>query len=254
VVSDPYSFGFEPFFLALCAAGVGAFVWAARRTAVERRHAVLFGLGIALVAGALNSPLETIARHYLLLVHLLQNVMIADWAPPLLILGLTASWGAAMVGAGGRALSSLTRPKVALPLWLLVWYAVHLGAFYDFALRNSWALNVEHALLLGAGLLFWWPVLVREQGALSTAASIAYLGAGFVASAFLGLALMFSSSPFYDFYRQAPRLWGLSAVRDQNLGGLLMNVEETAVFLSAIVYFLLRLLSEEEEAQRRADA
>jgi hypothetical protein len=40
-------------------------------------------------------------------------------------------------------------------------------------------------------------------------------------------------------------LWGLSAAKDQNLGGILMNAEQTIVFLSALVYFLMRLLEEE---------
>ena len=247
-----YAFGFEPLYLALCAVALAVYVRAALAAPVERWRLWVFGPAIALVAVPLNSPLETLARHYLLLVHLLQNVMIADWAPPLLILGLTP----AMRSAVARRLGPVARLspwKVALPLWLGIWYAVHLGAFYDWALRNPWALNVEHALLLTAGLAFWWPVLAREQGALSTAASIAYLGVGFVGSAFLGLALMFSTSPFYEYYKHVPRLWGLSPARDQNLGGLLMNAEETIVFLSAIVYFLLRLLAEEEEAQRAKD-
>lgn len=250
------SFSFEPLFLALCVAAAVAYGLAARRERPPWWRITLFALGLALIAGALNTPLETIAVHYLLLVHLLQNVMIADWAPPLLILGLTPVMRTALarLGGGGRALAFVARPKVALPLWLAVWYAVHLAAFYDFALRNEWALNVEHALLLAAGLVFWWPVLAREQGLLSTPASIAYLGIAFVTSVFLGLALMFSTTAFYDYYEAVPRLWGLSAVRDQNLGGLLMNVEQTLVFLAAIAYFLLRLLGEEEEAQRAAEA
>ncbi|HSX23200.1 MAG TPA: cytochrome c oxidase assembly protein, partial [Gaiellaceae bacterium] len=73
----------------------------------------------------------------------------------------------------------------------------------------------------------------------------AYLGAGFVTSAFLGLAFIFSSRPFYSFYEHAPRLWGLSPTRDQNLGGILMNAEQTVVFLAAIGYFVWRLLEEE---------
>ena len=64
---------------------------------------------------------------------------------------------------------------------------------------------------------------------------------------------MFSTSPFYEYYRHVPRLWGLSPARDQNLGGLLMNVEQTIVFFVAIAWFLLRLLEEEEQAQRAAE-
>lgn len=251
--SGPYAVGLEPLFLVLSILAAALYIRALRNQEAERWRPWLFGLGIALLVGALNSPLETLAIDYLLLVHLLQNVMVADWAPPLLILGLTPTMRGWVADQGGRVLAALTRPKVALPLWLLVWYAVHLAAFYDFALRNVWALNIEHALLLAAGLLFWWPVLARERGILSTAGSIAYLGIGFIASAFLGLALMFSTTPFYEYYESVPRIWGLSAARDQNLGGLLMNVEQTIVFLGAIAYFLLRLLHEEEEAQQAAE-
>src|SRR5438093_1283580 len=76
-------------------------------------------------------------------------------------------------------------------------------------------------------------------------AALAYLGAAFVASSFLGRAFIFSSTPFYSFYEHAPRLWGLSAVRDQNLGGILMNGEQTLVFLLAIGWFVWRLLEDE---------
>ena len=44
-----------------------------------------------------------------------------------------------------------------------------------------------------------------------------------------------------------PRLWGLSPAKDQNLGGILMNAEQTVVFLAALGYFLMRLLDEEAE-------
>jgi putative membrane protein len=127
-------------------------------------------------------------------------------------------------------------------LWLVVWYATHAAPFYEWALRSGWGLNIEHALLIGAGLLFWWPLL---SGRLSTPAGLGYLAAGFVGSAFLGLAYIFSSTPFYSFYEHAPRLWGLSPARDQNLGGVVMNSEQTVVFLAAIGWYVWRLLEEE---------
>jgi cytochrome c oxidase assembly factor CtaG len=239
------SFSFEPFFLAL--AGVAAVVYlvAARRDPPGRR-ALLFALGLLLIVGALNSPLETIAVHYLLLIHLLQNVMIADWAPPLILLGLTPAMRAAIARHGGPAFAWITQPKIALPVWLVAWYGIHLAVFYDFALRNPWALNIEHALLIAVGLLFWWPVLAGEPHDVAVPVKIGYLGVAFVGSVFLGLGLTFSETPFYDFYAEAPRLWGLSPSQDQNFGGILMNVEQAAVFLAAILYFVLRLIPEEE--------
>jgi cytochrome c oxidase assembly factor CtaG len=245
------SFSFEPLFLVLAAALVYGYVRLAKSVErPSRSRAGLFVLGAVLIATSLNSPLETIAVHYLLVVHLLQNVMIADWAPPLLVLGLTPAMRAAVAAGGGRTLAVFTRPRVALPLWLAVWYGVHLPAFYDYALRHPLLLNLEHGALIFAGLAFWWPVFSNEPNRLSTAVRLAYLGVAYAASAFLSLALIFSSRAFYSFYEAAPRLWGLSPQKDQNLGGILMNAEQMAVFFVAMSYFLLRLLSEEEESQQ----
>ena len=245
------SFSFEPLFLVFGAVVVYGYVRLART--VERPsfwRATVFGLGVALVTISLNSPLETIAVHYLLVMHLLQNVMVADWGPPLLILGLTPAMRDRVAEWGGRPLAFMTRPVVALPFWLAVWYGVHLPAFYDWALRDTWPLNIEHGLLLLAGLVFWWPVFANEPHRVATAIRLAYLGAAYIGSAFLSLAFIFSVRVFYAFYEDAPRLWGITATKDQNLGGILMNGEQMLVFFAALSYFLLRLLSEEEDRQR----
>ena len=246
---DPYSPSYEPLFLALAAVAGGLYWRAARRERVPRWRIVAFGTGLILIAGSLNSPLETIAAHYLVLVHLLQNVVIADWAPPLLLLGLTPSMRAAIARRGGRPPPPRGGARVALPVWLVGWYVIHLAAIYEAALRNPWLLNLEHAALIAIGLVFWWPVISDVPRAASTALRIGYLFAGFVGSVFLGLALTFAGSAFYDAYEHAPRLWGLAPVEDQNLGGVLMTAEQALIFLGAIAFFVLRLLREEQEKE-----
>ncbi|HLY95498.1 MAG TPA: cytochrome c oxidase assembly protein [Gaiellaceae bacterium] len=232
---SPTDFSFEYAYLVVVVLAAIAYAWQRPR---DGKRIALFATGLFLVAAPLNSPLETIAAHRLLLMHLLQNALIADIAPLFVLLGLTPTMVAALNRHGARHI----RARYTLPLWLSAWYGTHLAGFYDWALRTNWALNIEHALLLAGGLLFWWPIVSRR---LSTPAALAYLGAGFVTSSFLGLALIFSSRPFYSFYEHAPRLWGLSPTRDQNLGGILMNAEQTIVFLAAIGYFVWRLLEEE---------
>ncbi len=239
------SFSFEPLYLVLAAAAAVLYVRAARNARPSRRRAQSFTLGLVLIAASLNSPLETIADHRLLMIHLLQNGLIADVAPPLLLLGLTPAMRTAVARRGGRVFATATRARFALPLWLAAWYGTHLAGFYNWALDSGWALNIEHGLLVLGGLLFWWPLIT---GRLSVPAGLAFLGAGFVASSFLGLAFIFSSRPFYSFYVHAPRLWGLSPIRDQNLGGILMNAEQTLVFLIAIGWYVWRLLEEEHVA------
>jgi putative membrane protein len=236
----------------LAAAAVTVYVRATRADPPRTARVVSFALGLVIVIVTLNSPLETLAAKYLLLAHSLQNALIADLAPPLLILGLTTAMQTAVARAGGRTLARLSDPRVALPVWLVTWYGLHLPALYDLALRHAWLLNVQHALLIAAGLIFWWPVLAAPHR-LSTPAILAYLGVAFATSAFLGLAFIFSSHPFYDFYVHAPRVWGLSPIKDQNLGGIFMNAEQTLVFLAALAWFLLRLLDEEETAARAAE-
>ena len=246
-----WSFTFEPLFAVL---GMGALWLYARswqRAGDATGRAISFVAGVLLIVAALNSPLETIAIEYLVLFHLLQNVIISDWAPPLVILGLTPAMRAAVAARGGRWLASVTRPAVALPVWLLGWYAVHLGGVYDLALRHPWLLNVEHLFMIAIGLLFWWPVLADTPRSVPTLGRIAYVFAAFVFSAFLGLALTFAP-PVYGYYETRPeRLWGISAEQDQNLGGILMSTEQAVVFFAAIAWLLVRLFREEDEAEER---
>ncbi|MEZ5101368.1 MAG: cytochrome c oxidase assembly protein [Thermoleophilia bacterium] len=251
---SPWSFTFEPLFLAL-AVLAGAVYWrSARREpgGVPRLRALAFGTGLFLIAASTNSPLETLSAHYLLLAHLLQNVIISDWAPPLLVLGLTPRMREQIAARGGAVLRALTRLRVALPVWLLGWYLIHLAAFYDAALENTYLLHLEHAILILIGLVFWWPVFSQAPRAHGVLKRLAYVAAGFFTSVFLGLALTFSGSAFYDFYEDAPRLWGLSPEEDQNYAGVLMTAEQALIFLAAITWLLLQLFRE-EDAKERAD-
>jgi cytochrome c oxidase assembly factor CtaG len=238
------AFSFEPLFLALAVVAAVLYWRAARTDRPDTWRLVSFPSGLFLIAASLNSPLETVAAHYLLLMHLLQNALIADLAPLLVLLGLTPGMRAEL---GRRGLDRI-RARWILPIWLAAWYLTHLAPFYNWALRTGWGLNIEHAILIAVGLLFWWPIV---SGRLSVPAGLGYLAVAFIGSSFLGLAYIFSSSPFYSYYEHAPRLWGLSPIRDQNLGGILMNGEQTLVFLLAIGYFVMRLL-DEEHAQSKA--
>ncbi len=238
------AFTFEPVFIVVPAAAAIAYArsWHSRRGPTWKP--VAFGSGLAIIAATLNSPLETIATHYLLIAHLLQNALIADWAPPLILIGLTEGMRASIRRRGGRLLETVTRPAYALPGWLATWYGVHAGGIYDYALRHPWALNLEHGALIAAGLCFWWPVITQRLG---PAAMLGYLSAAFVGATFLGLALTFIATPLYSFYEQAPRLWGIGVVRDQNLAGALMNGEQSIVFVSAIAWVFFRLLGDGED-------
>jgi cytochrome c oxidase assembly factor CtaG len=209
-----------------------------------------FAAGAALTALALFSPIEHLALTSMLSFHLLQNVMLGDWAPPLLLLGLTPAMAHAL--ARRRPVAFLANPAFAIGLWLTVWYVSHIPAVYDYALQNRAALDVEHLAFLVAGLAFWWPEIV--SGYLTPIGKISYLALAFLAISPLDLFVYLASSPLYSFYIDTPKLWGLSALGDQEIAGVAMAIESNTVLLTVIAFALVRLLAEEPVAERGADA
>jgi putative membrane protein len=246
-------FTYEPAFVVLALLAALLYARAARREHVPAWKVLLFALSLVLIVAALNSPLETIAVHYLLLGHLVQNALIADWAPPLLILGLTDAMRRGLERAGGTVFEAVTRPGIALPLWLLAWYGTHLPPIYDGALRNPALLNVEHGVLILAGFLFWWRVLCGGPWALSPGAALGYLAAAFVTAVFLGLALTFDGNVLYTYYVDKPRLLGMSPQEDQNVAGAVMNGEQSVVFIAAIAYVFFKLAGQEPDDAEAID-
>jgi cytochrome c oxidase assembly factor CtaG len=81
---------------------------------------------------------------------------------------------------------------------------------------------------------------------LSPGAKSAYVFAAFVFASPLGLLLALLPSPLYDFYVDAPRLWGLDALGDQQIAGIVMALSEATVFFGVFAWFFVRFLAEEE--------
>jgi putative membrane protein len=200
--------------------------------------------GLGLILAVFVTPLESLALHYLLTAHLLQNVALAEWSPALVVLGLPPA--AAAAARRSRAVRALTHPLIALPLWLTTYYAWHIPAAYDTALRHpSTLLHFEHLCYFVTGLLLWWPALT---GRLDAGASAAYLFAAFVLASPLGLLLALIPNAVYDFYKDAPRVWGWSPLTDQQVAGLTMAAEEAVVFFGAFALYFIRFMRREGTA------
>jgi putative membrane protein len=120
-------------------------------------------------------------------------------------------------------------------------------AIYDAALRHPQTLlHLEHLSYFVTGLLFWWPVLHDEPHHVTAGARAMYLFLAFVVASPLGLLLALIPRAVYDFYVDAPhRLWGLSPLTDQQIGGTAMALEQAAVLFAVATYFFLRFLSGE---------
>jgi cytochrome c oxidase assembly factor CtaG len=225
-----------------------AYLLAIRRTPAPRWRTACFLAGCGLLVLVFVTPWDTVAVDYLLWVHLLQNVVLAEWAPLLLVLGIPPALGERLTA--NRPLRLLTHPLVALPLWVGTYVVWHLSPLYDAALQRGGALlALEHACYLATGVLMWWCVWQDAPHRLPSAARAAYVFAGFVLSAPLGLVLALVPDPIYDAYADAPeRLWGLSRLTDQQLGGISMATEQSIVFFAVFAFWFLRFLAEQEHA------
>jgi putative membrane protein len=221
-----------------------AYIVASRRHRASPWRQAAFGAALALLLVGSVTPLATLALHYLLGAHLVQNVLLAEWAPALAVGGL----GAGMAGALARygPVRWLTHPLVALPLWVASYDVWHIPALYEAALRSEILLHAEHATYFLTGALLWWPLLHDSPRRLAPGVKAAYVFGAFLLASPVGLLLALLPRPIYDYYAEAPRVWGISPLTDQQMAGVLMAVSEAVVFFAVFAYFFLRFLAEEE--------
>jgi putative membrane protein len=223
---------------------VGLYLLGQRRHPSDERRRLAFDLGLILLLAVYLTPIETISLHYLLCVHLLQNVVTAEWAPGLMVFALSPALARELSRL--RIVRVITHPLFALPVWLGTYFAWHVPVVYDTALAHqSSLLHVEHLTYFVAGCLMWWPVV---HGRYSDGVKAFYLFAAFVLAAPLGLLLALLPHPLYDFYKDAPQLWGLSHLADQQIAGITMAVEQAIVFFAVFAYFFSRFLRTEQIA------
>jgi len=233
---NPYAWPIESDALTLVPAFVLGYYLVVRHRSVERWRIACFAGSLLLLVAVFATPVDTLALHFLLTAHFLQNVTVAEWAPALFVLGLPP--------ALARRVHVPMLP--ALAAWLGTYFVWHIPAVYDFALRNQHTvLHAEHATYFLAGLAVWWPVI---HGAYRPATKAAYLFAAFVLVSPLGLLLALLPDPVYGFYKFRPTVWGLSHLTDQEIAGTTMAAEQAVVFFAAFTYWFLRFLKNEELA------
>jgi putative membrane protein len=235
---SPYSWGLHWDVLLAIAALAAAYYWTQRRWPSNTTRRAAFDVAVILLLAVYITPLHTIALHYVLSIHFLQNVVTAEWAPGLVVFAVSPVLG--------RSAARFIHPLVALPLWLGAYFFWHVPVIYDAALNRPHSLlHLEHLTYFVAGVLMWWPVV---HGAFSDGAKAAYLFAAFVLASPLGLLLALLPHPVYGFYKDAPQLWGLSDLTDQQIAGVTMAVEQAVVFFAVFAYFFMRFLRTEQIA------
>ncbi len=242
----------QPDVLALLALAAGAYaagVWRVRRW--HTRRSVAYAAGLLTLAVALLSPLDA-AAETALFSHMVQHLLIAMVAAPLLVVGgpLTLALRAArpptrrrltalMVSPAARV---LVHPVATWGLFAAVVLGTHFTPVYDAAVRSDAVHAVEHAAYLWAGLLFWLPVLgaqplPRRLGWLSLTA---YHLATMPVVSVVGVVLLYAPEPLYPSY---------PLLADQQDAGMLMWLGGTMMLAFAAVVIGWRELLREERHQ-----
>ena len=248
---------------------IGAYAWfylrrfrQVRRTSGPRgastRHLVAFAGSIIVILIALVSPLDGLGEDYLFSAHMVQHLLLGDIAPLLLLLALSRVIMRPLtrrLQGVETALGPLAHPACALVLWLGLIYLWHVPALYDAALNDAAVHALQHASFFTAGLLVWWPLIqpVPMRKRLTGMWTFGYIGAAKLGLASLGMYLTWTSAVAYNYYEHVPRVWGLSAISDQNVGGAIMMVEQSVLLVSVLAVLFGRMLAQSEQDELRRE-
>lgn len=231
---------------------------------VSRLRAASFATGIGVLALALASPIDA-AAEAIFSAHMVQHLLLILVSAPLLVLGapsLPAVW--ALPRASRRAVGrwwhgavalravvhAVTAPGAAFVLHFVALWFWHMPAPYQAALRSPGMHALEHLSFLGTAFLFWWTVATplgrpraREgQGIAMMVGTLMHSGA-------LGALLMFAATPWYPAHDAGARAWGITAMDDQQLAGLIMWIPAGAVYVAAAGWLFVSWMRHDERRQ-----
>ncbi len=209
--------------------------------------------GMAIMFLALVSPLDELGDSYLFSAQMLQHLFLTVVGPPLLLLG-TPEWLVNQALSNKiifRITKVLTYPVVAFVLFNVDFWLWHAPPLYNATLENLTIHIIEHLTFIFFGLCYWWPIFSpsKKLPALPIGGQILYLFLSGMPSVLLGAGLTFTL-PLYAPYIAAPRVWGISAATDQQLGGLIMWVPVSIFYIVIMSILFIRWMLQQEEKQQ----
>jgi cytochrome c oxidase assembly factor CtaG len=226
-------------------------------TEVKRGQVVAFLLGVFIMFLALVSPLDELGDSYLFSAHMVQHLFITLVGPPLLLIGtpgwlLRPLWRNRTVFLIARV---FTFPALAFLLYNANFWLWHAPPLYNATLENQGIHILEHVTFIVFGILNWWPIFSpsEELPRLSLGGQILYIFLTGMPTVALGAGLTFFP-PLYAPYLAAPRIWGLSAAVDQQLGGLIMWIPGNIFYIVIVSILFIQWMQKQDAKQRASEA
>ena len=232
---------------------------------VPRSRSVAFALGLLAIAVALLSGIERFDTT-LFSVHMVQHILLTLVAAPLLALSAPITLVLRLASPStrrrrilpilhSRVVRAVSFPVVAWLAFAGVMWVAHFSPLFDAALEDSIVHDVEHALFLGAGLLFWWPAVGLDPAPWRMAhpARLLYVFLQMPQNTFLSVVILNASTVLYAHYDTLGLPWGGGALEDQRLAASLMWILGDAVFLVAVMAIVRAWMRADERGAARAD-
>ena len=231
---------------------------------VSRRQLVCFGSGLAVMLLASDWPVHDVAEGYLYSVHMVQHLLLTLLVALLLLAGTPAWMARRVLGQGPRGprsgrhgavlktVRSLSRPVTGLIQFNLVLVLSHWPVVVEATVRYHPLHFVAHAVLLASAVLMWMPVAspLPEIRRIKPPAQMLYLFLQTIVPTVPASFLTFNDRPLYSIYAEFPRLWGISALTDQQSAGLIMKIAGGLFLWGVIAVIFFRWYEHEERAAK----
>jgi putative membrane protein len=245
----------------------GAYLLALRREARRRElvggralavarpsQVVAFTAGVLTLWLASDWPVHDLAEGYLYSMHMVQHLLLTLVVAPLLLLG-TPAWLACQILSPRwlmRIVKALSRPVPNLIQFNLILVLSHWPVVVQGTLHYHPLHFVAHAVLLVSALLMWMPIVspTSEVPRLAPLAQMFYLFLQTIIPTVPASFLTFGRGLLYPIYGTFPRLWGASALTDQQVAGLIMKIG-AGMYLWAIIAVIFFRWYAREEAKPR---
>ena len=231
------------------------------------RQMSAFGAGIFITYIALASPLENYAD-YLLSAHMVQHLLLMLVAAPLLLWGrpmpyliwffpatLRRRTGLLRIVRGLSAtVRALQKPATTWSLFCGVVVLWHIPAIYRWAMADEFRHSLMHVSFLAAGVLFW--SVVRDAGRrrrLDYASSALFVFSAALLTGLPGALITFTRRPLYVPASHHPIPFGLTALEDQQLAGLIMWIPMDLILFCVALVLLAAALRAPNRAARSSN-
>jgi putative membrane protein len=223
--------------------------------AVTAAHKAWFALGVAVLWISADWPLHDLAEQYLYGLHMVQHLLLTLVVPPLFWLA-TPRWLARLVVPPGSSAAAglrwLARPVPAAVIFNALVIASHWTGVVNTSVASAPVHYLVHLVLVAGAFLMWVPVCGPwPELRLGPAGTCVYLFTQSIVPTVPGAWLTMAESPVYAAYDHLPRLWGISAVTDQQYAGLFMKLGGGAYLWGLIIVIFFRWALAQERDQRR---